>query len=426
MKMLADRQFEEKVLRKILSRGVFDFSSIFPHVESIVRNVATYGDEAVIRYTKRFDAVNLTRDRIRVGECEVEESFSKLTRSELESLKRAIKNIQRFQRAQSKLSFSLNITGGVRVGKAIRPLSSVGIYAPGGRAPYPSSVLMCVVPARVAGVERILVCSPPTKEGDVDPKIIVAAKLAGATDIFRVGGPQAIAAMAYGTRTIQRVDKIVGPGNVFVTAAKILVRTRVAIDLPAGPSEILILADGTADAKLIAYDLTAQTEHDPRAVGILITTSKRIAEATIAIVNKELKSLPRRNIVKTALARRGAIVLVKSLDKAIDYINLIAPEHLEIMTRDPWGVFGQVRNAGAVFLGKYSPSALGDYCAGTSHVLPTGGYARMYSGLSVDDFLKTIEFLRCTRQGLFKLKETAVALAMMEGLEGHAKSIASR
>ena len=426
MRILADRQFEGKLLRKIVSRGAFDFDSVLPDVETVVRNVETYGDDAVIRYTKKFDAVNLTRGRIRVDEREIEESFSKLARSDVESLKRAIRNIQRFQRAQLKLSFSLNITRGVRAGGAVRPLSSVGIYAPGGRASYPSSVLMCVVPARIAGVERILVCSPPTKNGDVDPKTIVAAKLAGATDLFRVGGPQAIAAMAFGTETIQRVDKIVGPGNVFVTAAKMLVRTKVAIDLPAGPSEILILADGTADPKSIAYDLIAQTEHDPYTVGMLITTSKSIAEDTTAIIDRELKSLPRRSIVKAALARSGAIVLVKSLDKAIEYVNLIAPEHLEIMTRDPWRVFNQVKNAGAAFLGKYSPSALGDYCAGTNHVLPTGGYARMHSGLSVGDFLKTIEFLQCTKQGLARLKETAFTFAMMEGLEGHAKSIASR
>jgi len=426
MKILADRQFEEKILRKIVNRGIFDFGYVLPDVEGIVRDVATDGDGAVIRYTKKFDAVNLTRDRIKVGDREIEESFSRLAQSEVEALKSAIKNIQRFHRAQLKLSFSLYIAKGVRAGKAVRPLSSVGIYAPGGRTSYPSSVLMCAVPAKVAGVEKILVCSPPTRNGDIDPKTIVAAKLAGATDLFRVGGPQAIAAMAYGTQTIQRVDKIVGPGNIFVTAAKILVRTKVAIDFPAGPSEILILADETADPKSITFDLIAQTEHDPYAVAMLMTTSKRIAEAAIAIIDRELKSLPRRSIVKAALVRRGAIILVKSLDKAIDYANLIAPEHLEIMTRDPWRVFDQVRNAGAVFLGKYSPTALGDYCAGTNHVLPTGGYARMYSGLSVNDFLKTIEFLQCTKQGLVRLKETAVALAMMEGLEGHAKSVTSR
>jgi len=426
MKILTDRQFEEKLLGKIVSRGTFDFDSVFPNVEGIVRDVATDGDDAVICYTKKFDRVNLTKESIRVGEREIEESFSRLAQSEIEALKRAIKNIERFHRAQLKLSFSLYVARGVKAGRAVRPLSSVGIYAPGGRASYPSSVLMCAVPARVAGVERILVCSPPTKNGDVDPNTIVAAKLAGATDLFRVGGPQAIAAMAYGTQTIQQVDKIVGPGNVFVTAAKILVRTKVAIDFPAGPSEILILADETADPKSIALDLIAQTEHDPCAVGILMTTSKRIAKAAIAIIDKELKSLPRQNIVKTALVRRGAMILVKSLDRAVDYANLIAPEHLEIMTRDPWRIFSQVRNAGAVFLGKYSPTALGDYCAGTNHVLPTGGYARMYSGLSVNDFLKTIEFLQCTKQGHVELKETAVALAMMEGLEGHAKSIASR
>jgi len=424
MKILTSQQFEEKILKKTVNRGTYD--SVLPDVEGIVGDVATDGDDAVIRYTKKFDRVNLTKERIKVGEREIEESFIRVKQSEIEALKRAIKNIERFHRAQLKLSFSLCVTRGVRAGRVVRPLSSVGIYAPGGRAPYPSSVLMCAVPAKVAGVERILVCSPPTKNGGVDPKTIVAAKLAGATDLFRVGGPQAIAAMAYGTQTIQQVDKIVGPGNIFVTAAKILVRTKVAIDFPAGPSEILILADETADPKSIALDLIAQTEHDPYTVGMLMTTSKRIAEAAIAIIDRELKSLPRQSIVKTALVRRGAIILVKSLDRAVDYANLIAPEHLEIMTRDPWRVFNQVRNAGAVFLGKYSPAALGDYCAGTNHVLPTGGYARMYSGLSVNDFLKTIEFLQCTKQGLVELKETAVALAMMEGLEGHAKSIASR
>jgi len=426
MKIVTDRKFEEKILGKLVNRGVFDIDSMLLHVGRIVRDVARDGDDAVIRYTKRFDRVHLTRDRMKVREREINEALSKLTENEINALKKAIKNIERFHKAQLKVSFSVRIASGVRAGRAVRPLASVGIYAPGGTASYPSSVLMCVVPARIAGVEKILVCSPPARDGDVDPKTVAAAKLAGATDLFRVGGPQAIAAMAYGTQTIQRVDKIVGPGNLFVTAAKILVRTKVAIDFPAGPSEVLILADETADPKSIALDLIAQTEHDPSAVGMLMTTSKRIARAVFEMIDEELKSLPRRRIVKAALARTGLIILVKSLDRAVSYVNLIAPEHLEIMTRDSLRVFNRIRNAGAVFLGKHSPTALGDYCAGTNHVLPTGGYARMYSALSVGDFLKTIEFLQCTKQGVINLKETATTLAIMEGLEGHARSIASR
>ncbi len=285
---------------------------------------------------------------------------------------------------------------------------------------------MCVIPAKVARVDKIVVCSPPRKNGDINPALLVAADIAGATEVYRVGGVQAISAMAYGTETVPKVDKIVGPGNVYVTTAKLEVSKDVSIDLPAGPSEILIIADETAKASFIASDLLAQAEHDPRAWTLLLTTSKDLALSVDDEISKQLDSLSRREIVKLSMQTRGLIVLVKSVEEAIGYANVIAPEHLQILTRSPRKVFDQVQSAGAVFLGRYSPVAFGDYSAGLNHVLPTGGYAKFYSGLSTRDFIKTINFLECSKRGYSSLEKITVTLARLEGFNGHERSVSIR
>jgi histidinol dehydrogenase len=291
---------------------------------------------------------------------------------------------------------------------------------------YPSSVLMCAVPAKVAGVEKIVVCSPPSESGDVAASLLVAADVAGVSDVYRVGGAQAIAAMAYGTGTVPNMDKIVGPGNVFVTAAKLEVSKDVAIDVPAGPSEVLIIADETGNASFIASDLLAQAEHDPQAWAILLTTSKQLASKVKDEVYMQMKNLTRTDIINSSIQKRGLIVTFNNIEEAIRYSNMIAPEHLQIQTKNPTEVLSKIRNAGAVFLGGYSPVAFGDYSSGLNHVLPTAGYAKIYSGLSSLDFVKTMNFIQCSKEGYRKLKETTITLAEMEGFDAHAKSVAIR
>jgi len=426
MKVMTSREFKGEVLNQIVNRGKTDFSSVSSSVQEIIEAIRKEGDEAVLRYTEKFDNVRLPQSRLKVTKKEVKESYQKLKRNQIEALRKAAINIIRFHEEQISDVWSLRVARGVTVGQLTRPLSSVGVYVPGGRASYPSSMLMCVIPARVAGVERIVVCSPPGTNGEINQALVVAADIAGATDIYRIGGVQAIAAMAYGTETVPKVDKIVGPGNIFVTAAKMQVSKDVAIDLPAGPSEILIIADSTASPSVIASDILAQAEHDPNTCAILLTSSKNLAFAVEKEVNAQLELLLRREIAKSSVQKRGLIVIVRDLKEAVNYANMIASEHLEILTKAPSKVLDGIRNAGAVFLGEYSPVAFGDYSAGINHVLPTGGYAKTYSGLSTRDFVKTISFLECSKQGYSKLKETTVTLAKLEGFDAHAKSVSSR
>ncbi|UCE16978.1 MAG: histidinol dehydrogenase [Candidatus Bathyarchaeota archaeon] len=426
MKVMNSREFKEEMLNQIVNRGKTEFSSISLSVQEIIDAVRKEGDKAVLRYTEKFDNVRLPQSRLKVTKKEIKKSYRKLKKNQIEALRKASNNIIRFHDEQISDIWSLNVARGVTVGQLTRPLSSVGIYAPGGRASYPSSVLMCTIPARVAGVKKIIVCSPPRTNGDVNPALIVAADLAGATEIYRIGGVQAIAAMAYGTETVPKVDKIVGPGNRFVTASKLQVSRDVAIDLPAGPSEIVIIADSMASPSIVASDLLAQAEHDSNTWTILLTTSKNLAFAVEKEVNVQLESLSRKDIAKSSVRKRGFIVIVRNVKEAVNYANTIAPEHLEILTKTPSKVLGDIRNAGAVFLGEYSPVAFGDYSAGLNHVLPTGGYAKTYSGLSARDFVKTISFLECNKQGYSNLKETAVTLAKLEGFDAHARSVSIR
>jgi len=426
MKIMAIQKFKEEALNRIINRGKIDYSSVSSSVREIIEAVRKEEDKAVLRYTEKFDNTSLTQQKLRITKNEIKKAYEKLKKSQITALKKAAINIARFHEEQIEDVWSLNVMKGVILGQVTRPLSSVGIYVPGGRAAYPSSVLMCAIPAKVAGVKRIVVCSPPRANGDVNPAVIVAADIAGATDFYRIGGVQAIAAMAYGTETVPKMDKIVGPGNIFVMAAKMLVSRDVAIDLPAGPSEILIIADDTTNPSVIASNLLAQAEHDPNVWTILLTTSERLAFAVEKEVKTQLKVLSRRKIAKSSIQTRGFIVIVKNIEEAVNCANMIAPEHLQILTNTPSKVLDGVQNAGAVFLGEYSLVAFGDYSAGINHVLPTGGYAKIYSGLSTRDFVKTISFLKCSEEGYLNLKKTTITLAKLEGFDGHAKSVSIR
>jgi histidinol dehydrogenase len=426
MRILTSQGFKEEMLDQVLNRGKADLSQISSSVKKIIVDVRENGDEALLRYTENFDNVRLTKSKLKVTKEEIKKSYEKLETDQIDALKQAALNIAHFHETQIKKAWSVETAKGVTVGQVTRPLASVGVYAPGGDASYPSSVLMGAIPAKVAGVKKIIVCSPPRKNGDINPALLVAADIAGATEVYRVGGAQAIAAMAYGTETVPKVDKIVGPGNIFVTAAKLEVSKDVAIDIPAGPSEILIIADEMAKASFVASDLLAQAEHDLRAWAILLTMSKDLALAVEEEVSKQLESLPRKEIAKSSMQTGGLIVLVKNIEEAVDYANLIAPEHLQILTRAPRKVFDKIQSAGAVFLGQYSPVAFGDYSAGLNHVLPTGGYAKSYSGLSTRDFVKTINFVECSNQGYLSLERLTVTLAKLEGFNGHARSVSIR
>ena len=426
MRIMTTREFKEKMLDLVVNRGKADLSQISSSVRKIIMDVREKGDEAILHYTEKFDDVSLPKSRLKVTEKEVKESYEKLETDQISALKTVAANITRFHQVQTNDAWSLETSKGVTVGQVTRPFSSVGVYTPRGGASYPSSLLMCAIPAKVAGVKKIIVCSPPTKGGDVNPALLVAADLAEASEIYRVGGAQAIAAIAYGTETVPKVDKIVGPGNLFVTVAKMQVREDLAIDIPAGPSEVLIITDETANASFVASDLLAQAEHDPRAWAILLTTSKDLALAVREEVSKQLETLSRKEALKCSIQTGGLIVVVENIDEAVRYANIIAPEHLQIQTKAPRKVFERVQNVGAVFLGQYSPVALGDYSAGLNHVLPTGGYARSYSGLSTRDFIKTINFLQCSRRGFSQLEKAATTLAKLEDFEGHARSISIR
>jgi len=426
MRIVTAQEFKDKMLSQVLDRGKSDLSSIESSVRKIVNDVREQGNKALLQYTEKFDKVRLTASELRVDKKEIKEAYKKLEKSQITALRKAADNIASFHKKQLRAKWTMEIADGVTLGQVTRPLASVGVYVPRGKAVYPSSVLMSGIPARVAGVEKIVVCSPPGKGGDVNVALLVAADIAGVSEFYQVGGAQAIAAMAYGTETVPKVDKIVGPGNVFVTAAKLEVSKDVAIDVPAGPSEVLVIADETGNASFIASDLLAQAEHDPQAWTILLTSSEALASAVKEEVYRQMKNLSRTEIINSSIQERGLIVTVRNIEEAIDYSNLIAPEHLQIQTKKPTEVLNKIRNAGAVFLGRYSPVAFGDYSSGLNHVLPTAGYAKIYSGLSSLDFVKTMNFIQCSKEGYRNLKETTVTIAEMEGFDAHAKSVTIR
>lgn len=393
-------------------------------VQDIIQSVKQQGDQALYDLTKRFDGVELDDLKVTVEELQLAEE--RLGEEYIAIMKEAAENIKVFHEKQVRNSWIHTDRDGSMLGQKITPLDSVGVYVPGGTAAYPSSVLMNVIPAKVAGVERIVMVSPPGKDGKLSDAVLAAANIAGVSEIYKVGGAQAVAALAYGTETIEKVDKIVGPGNIYVALAKREVFGDVDIDMIAGPSEIAVLADDTAIAEEVAADMLSQAEHDPRACSILVTTSKRLAEAVSTCIWVQAEELPRKEVVKASLENYGRIVLADSLEEAVEAINRIAPEHLEIMTEDPVSLLGKIRHAGAIFLGRYSSEPIGDYFAGPNHVLPTNGTARFSSPLNVEDFQKKSSIIQYSKEAFEKNREKIAAFARLEGLEAHARAIEAR
>lgn len=417
-------KIEDGNIRELLGRSQIDADSVMSIVNNIVSDVKNNGDESLRQYTKQFDGVDL-KDFL-IKEEDLKESLSKIEDDLVRSLKQAASNIRKFHQAQLPQDWSMEVDEGITAGQIVRPLERVGCYIPGGRAVYPSSILMTVIPAKVAGVSEIICCTPPGPDGKLEDIVLAAAYLAGADKVYRVGGAQAIAAMAYGTETIAPVDKIVGPGNIFVTAAKKMVYGQVDIDFPAGPSEVLIIADETGNPDYITLDLLAQAEHDPQAASVLVTTSPELASSVNEKLQQELPLMKRKEIIAESLEENGMIILVDTLDEAVWFSNEYAPEHLMIMTRDPEELVKDIKNAGSIFLGNLTPVAAGDYGSGTNHVLPTSFCARMYSGLSTESFLKKPTVQRLSRTGLNNLKSVVIPLAEYEGLYAHAESFKKR
>ncbi|MEM1539796.1 MAG: histidinol dehydrogenase [Candidatus Bathyarchaeia archaeon] len=396
------------------------------YVREIIKKVQMEGDSALIEFTKKFDNVSFDAESLKVSQEEVKEAYEKVTGEQVRALKSIRERLETVERkALERLSLEMEIDG-IHIQFQARPLQRVGCYVPGGRAAYPSTLLMTVVPALVASVPNIVVCSPPDRNGSLNPLTLVAADICGVNEIYKVGGPQAIAAMAYGTQTIKPVDKIVGPGNIYVTTAKMLVSRDVAIDFPAGPSELLVLADETANPRYIALDMCAQAEHGPDSIAGLATTSKSLVEKTLREIEDISKSTLRREIVEKALSENGFIVMCKTLDEMVELTNNFAPEHVELMLKNPEEVIKRIFAAGIVSVGPYSPASLSDYYSGTNHVLPTGGYGRFFSPLSCLDFVKRIAVLKCSRNGLLKAREHVKILSEAENLPGHFKAVEER
>ena len=405
---------------QIVSQRDVAYVSVEESVKKVLNDVSERGDAALREYELRFDGVQI--DDFAVTAEEIDAAVAAVGAEYIRILKRAAANIERFHRAQIRSDFSLNYDG-ITVGERFIPVQSAGLYVPGGTARYPSSVLMNCVPAKLAGVQNIIICTPPSKDGRIPDGILAAAKVAGADKVYKVGGAQAIAAMAYGTESIPKVDKIVGPGNVYVATAKKLVQGICGIDMIAGPSEILVIADETANADWLAADLLSQAEHDKLASAIMITDSEALATAVSAAVEKRLEKLPRREIAAESIKNNGKIIITESIMQAAELSDRIAPEHLELAVARPEKLLEQIKNAGSVFLGHYTPEATGDYMAGTNHTLPTGGTARFSSPLGVDDFIKKTQFIKMSREALENYYRDIAAFAESEGLNAHAESV---
>lgn len=408
---------------QIVSQRDVAYVSVEESVKKVLNDVSERGDAALREYELRFDGVQI--DDFAVTAEEIDAAVAAVGAEYIRILKRAAANIERFHRAQIRSDFSMNYDG-ITVGERFIPVQSAGLYVPGGTARYPSSVLMNCVPAKLAGVQNIIICTPPSKDGRIPDGILAAAKVAGADKVYKVGGAQAIAAMAYGTESIPKVDKIVGPGNVYVATAKKLVQGICGIDMIAGPSEILVIADETANADWLAADLLSQAEHDKLASAIMITDSEALATAVSAAVEKRLEKLPRREIAAESIKNNGKIIITESIMQAAELSDRIAPEHLELAVARPEKLLEQIKNAGSVFLGHYTPEATGDYMAGTNHTLPTGGTARFSSPLGVDDFIKKTQFIKMSREALENYYRDIVAFAESEGLNAHAESVKAR
>ena len=420
------KESTKDILENLLKRSPNNYGKFEAAVADILANVKEKGDEALFSYTKEFDKVEVTPETIRVTEEEIEEAYKAVDASLLEVIRKALVNIRSYHEKQRQNSWFTSTENGTMLGQKVTPLNRVGVYVPGGKAVYPSSVLMNIVPAKVAGVPHIVMTTPPGKDGKVNPSTLVAAKEAGADEIYKVGGAQAIGALAYGTASIPKVDKIVGPGNIFVARAKKAVYGHVSIDSIAGPSEILVLADETANAHYVAADLLSQAEHDEMASAILITTSTELAQNVEKEIEGYLKVLSRKEIIEKSLENFGYILIAEDMDEAIEAANEIASEHMEIVTKNAFEVMMKVRNAGAIFIGEYSSEPLGDYFAGPNHVLPTNGTAKFFSALSVDDFIKKSSIVYYSRSALQEIHKDIIQFASSEQLTAHANSIAVR
>lgn len=416
----------KNLLDELLKRSPNHYGEYGERVNAILEEVKEKGDEALFSFTERFDGAKISKDSIRVTREEVEEAYRTVDPELLTVIRKALFNIRSFHEKQKRNSWFDSQPDGTLLGQKITPLQSVGVYVPGGKAVYPSSVLMNIVPAKVAGVERIIMTTPPGKNGKISVNTLVAAHEAGVDEIYKAGGAQAIGALAYGTESIPKVDKIVGPGNIYVALAKKAVYGFVSIDSIAGPSEILVLADETANPRFVAADLLSQAEHDEMASAILVTTSRTLADQVSGEVDMFLSKLSRREILLKSLENYGWILVADTMDEAIETANAIASEHLEIVTKDPFRVMTKIRNAGAIFIGEYASEPLGDYFAGPNHVLPTNGTARFFSPLGVDDFIKKSSLVYYSREALKEVHEDIIRFARAEGLTAHANSIAVR
>jgi histidinol dehydrogenase len=402
------------------------FSEIEDYVKEIMDEVRKNGDNALANFVKKYDGVKVNIEKFKVEREEIDKAYESVKEDEISALKFSKRRIEDFQKAILKrLEFKWHDEG-VQVTNLALPIESVGCYVPGGSLPYPSSLIMAVVPAKVAKVPRIAVCSPPMSDGNLNPIILVAADICGVDEIYKIGGAHAIAALAYGTESIKPVKKIVGPGNKYVTAAKILASKDVAIDMPAGPSEILILADDSANPKFITLDLISQAEHSPDSICGLVTTSRDLASKITSELEKIMASLERADTIKKALTQNGFIVICDNMNEAIEFVNGFAPEHLEIITKEFDEIAKQIVSSGMIFLGHYSPVSAGDYCIGTNHILPTGGFAKVYSNLSVIDFVKRVSVVKCSKEGLLKIVKPISTLARKEGLINHAIAVEER
>lgn len=420
------KETKADILTNLLKRSPSNYGAYEATVAEIVGNVREKGDEAVFAYTKQFDKFDLTVESIKVTEEEIKEAYRALDENLVAVYRKSAENIRVFHEKQLRTSWFDSKPDGTILGQRMIPISCAGVYVPGGKAAYPSSVLMNVIPAKVAGVEQIIMTTPCNSEGKVNAGTLAAADIAGVDAIYKIGGAQAVAAMAFGTKLVPKVDKITGPGNIFVALAKKAVYGHVSIDSIAGPSEILILADDTANPRFVAADLLSQAEHDELASAILITTSRTLAEAVSAEVEQFTETLSRKAIINESLANYGYILLAENMGEAIDAANEIASEHLEILTQNPFDVMTRIKNAGAIFLGEYSSEPLGDYFAGPNHILPTNGTAKFFSPLNVDDFMKKTSIISYSKEALLRAHKDIEAFAESEGLTAHANSIKVR
>lgn len=421
-----NQETKDSLLENLLKRSPSNYGQYEQTVNEIIGDVRARKDQALFEYTSRFDKCELTKETIKVTEEEIEEAYAAISPEFIEVMKKSAHNIRSFHEKQLHSSWIIPKDDGTILGQKILPIAISGVYVPGGKAAYPSSVLMNVLPAKVAGVSRIIMTTPPGADGKVNPGTLVAAHIAGVDEIYKAGGAQAIAAMAFGTESIPRVDKITGPGNIFVALAKKACFGYVSIDSIAGPSEILVLADETATPRYVAADLLSQAEHDEMASAILITTSMELAKKVSEQVSAFTEKLERKEIIQKSLDHYGYILVAENMDQAIETANEIASEHLEILTRDPYEVMTKIKNAGAIFLGEYSSEPLGDYFAGPNHILPTNGTARFFSPLNVDDFMKKTSIISYSRQALEKVHKDIELFAQKEGLTAHANSIKVR